>query len=178
MILCNNRSDLKWVIAILGLMCLFYAIPSWSFGLERFKLDPVQATPDFVFYDQEGGQVGLNQFKGKTIILNFWATWCAPCLEEMPSMNRLQARYPDQLMILPISLDQNGAPKVADFYRRANIQHLPVYLDESQSSQELFGLRAFPTSIIINPEGLMVAKIEGQLDWDAKEVTEFLGVRQ
>ena len=167
-----------WIILLIDLVSFVYTLPAWSLALERFKVDPIPIVSSFQLVDAAGKIYTLEQFKGKKIILNFWATWCLPCLEEMPSMDLLQSQFADQLTVLPVSLEINDSKQVHDFYQQVHITHLPIYFDEQHISQRLFRLRAFPTSLIINEQGFIIAKIEGQLDWQSNEVKEFLGLKK
>lgn len=123
------------------------------------------AAPEFSLLDMQGNKVTLSQFKGKVVIINFWATWCPPCREEMPSMEKLYRRFADKgLVMLAVNVEDDGKELVADFLKKAPYS-FPILLDEDQSVQETYGVFRFPESFIIDRNGLVVEKIIGARDW-------------
>jgi thiol-disulfide isomerase/thioredoxin len=135
-------------------------------NLER--VNPPAAVPDLTVVDAAGAQHSLKDFAGKFILVNFWATWCAPCREEMPSLDRLQARLggPD-FQVVPISLDRGGMSRVESFLKDNGIRNLTSYLDPGTKSLALFGFPGLPTSILINAKGQEVARLIGPTEWDS-----------
>ena len=111
--------------------------------------------------------VNLDDFKGKLIILNFWATWCAPCREEMPSLDSLQANTKlDNLKIFPINIGQEDRSKSKIFFEELNIKNLDIYIDAPITLAKKFSLRGVPTTILFNKEGKEFARIIGSTDFN------------
>jgi len=121
--------------------------------------------PDFSLTDMQGQRVTLAQFHGKVVILNFWATWCPPCREEMPSMERLSQQFKDQgLVILAVNIEQNGYPAVSSFLKRTPYS-FPILLDINAAVQNLYQIYRFPESFLIDRNGNVVDKIIGGRNW-------------
>jgi len=126
-----------------------------------------RVAPDFTLTDMAGQQVTLSQFRGKVVILNFWATWCPPCREEMPSMERLYRDFESQgLVMLAVNIDENGRDAVAKFLKKTP-HSFPVLLDSENVAQNTYGVFRFPESFIIDRNGVVVDKIIGGRDWMA-----------
>jgi len=121
--------------------------------------------PDFTLTDMEGQTVSLSQFRGKVVILNFWATWCPPCREEMPSMEQLHRDFENKgLVMLAVNVEANGKEVVTDFLKKTPYS-FPILLDGSQAVQNSYGVFRFPESFIIDRNGIVVEKIIGARDW-------------
>jgi thiol-disulfide isomerase/thioredoxin len=135
------------------------------------RIDPPIPAPDLTFVDAAGAEHSLKDFRGKFILVNFWATWCPPCRKEMPSLDRLQARLggPD-FQVVPISLDRGGMDKVQSFLKDTGIHNLTAYLDPDAKSMALFGFPGLPTSILIDAKGEQVARLIGGAEWDSPVV--------
>ena len=119
--------------------------------------------------------VNLDDFKGKLIILNFWATWCAPCREEMPSLDDLQINTKlNNLKIFPINIGQEDISKSKFFFKELNIKNLDIYIDAPITLAKKFSLRGVPTTIIFNKEGKEFARIIGSIDFSNKEFINWL----
>ena len=107
-----------------------------------------------VFLDHKNNQFNLKDFKGKLILLNFWATWCAPCKEEMPSLDKLQRNHKlDNLKIFAINVGQDNMEKASKFFQDMEIKNLDLYFDSPQTLAKKFQLRGIPTTILINKDG-------------------------
>ena len=127
------------------------------------------------FLDAKNEQLNLNEYKGKLIILNFWATWCAPCKEEMPSLDLLQSNNRlNNLKIFPINVGQENAEKAAKFFKSLKIQNLNLYFDSSVNLTKKFGLRGIPTSILFNKEGKEFARIIGSINFQDEKFLNWL----
>ena len=123
------------------------------------------AAPDFTLTDMQGQQVSLSQFHGKVVVLNFWATWCPPCREEMPSMERLYRDFESQgLVMLAVNVEENGKQAVAKFLQKTP-HSFPILLDSDNIAQNAYGVFRFPESFIIDRNGVVVEKIIGGRDW-------------
>lgn len=124
-----------------------------------------QPAPDFSLTDIHGNQVSLSQYKGQVVVLNFWATWCPPCREEMPSMEKLHRDYQDKgLVMLAVNVDKNPQQAVADFLRERPYS-FTILLDSQNVAQNTYGVFRFPESFIIDRNGIVVEKIIGARDW-------------
>jgi thiol-disulfide isomerase/thioredoxin len=127
------------------------------------------------FLDEKNNQLNLKDFKGNLILLNFWATWCAPCKKEMPSLNKLQIHKDlNNLKIFPINVGQDNFEKSSKFFKDLQINNLKLYFDSPVTLAKKFGLRGIPTSILINKDGLEFARIIGSIDFEDKIFIEWL----
>ena len=128
--------------------------------------DPPAAAPDIVFVDADGGEHHLSEFRGHGMVINLWATWCAPCVAEMPSLAALsKALAPADIAVLPLSSDRGGANAVEAFFRKHAIAGLPVLLDPRGAAERAFDAEGIPTSVIIDKAGRERARLEGSADW-------------
>lgn len=140
-------------------------------GLSPLKdsLEPVsppQDPPDSPFTAGDGSTHALSEFKGRGMVVNMWATWCAPCVAEMPSLDALsKALAPQDIAVLPLASDRGGADIVQRWYQQHNIGALPVLLDPKGAMARAFNARGIPTTVIINTAGKVVARLEGAADW-------------
>ena len=119
--------------------------------------------------------INLKRFKNSLIIINFWATWCAPCIEEMPSLNRLQANTDfNNLKIIPINVGRDNIEKSKSFYKKLNINNLEIYFDKNVELVNKFLLRGLPTTVFINKKGEEFARIIGFVNFDDKKIIKWL----
>ena len=131
------------------------------------------AAPDFTVRDSEH-TVTLSQFKGQVVVLNFWATWCPPCIEEMPSLVQMQERLKSKgvtVLAVSVDVDENNYRR---FLRDHNVNLLSVR-DADQKSNELYGTFKFPETYVIDRKGIVRRKFIGAVDWTDPEVMDFLG---
>ncbi len=133
-------------------------------------LDPPRPAPELRFMTRDGKPVSLADFRGRFLLVNLWATWCAPCVREMPSLERLQARLGNRLAVLAISEDRGGAPVVDPFLARHGLEGLAVYLDPKTAALRAFAVQGLPTSFLIDPDGRILGLLEGGADWDAPDM--------
>ena len=131
-----------------------------------------QPAPELAFTDLAGKPVALADFKGKFVLLNLWATWCQPCLKEMPSLAALQAKLGPALTIVALSEDRGGADVVEPFVAKLDLDKLPIYLDAKSAAIHALGARGLPTSVVIDPDGRILGKVEGGADWDSDALRE------
>ena len=130
---------------------------------------------DVIFKDINQKNVNLADFKGKLLILNFWATWCAPCKEEMPSLDDLQSNTKlNNLKIFPINIGQEDISKSKIFFKELNIKNLDIYFDAPITLAKKFSLRGVPTTILFNKEGKEFARIIGSIDFNDEEFINWL----
>tara|TARA_Y100000996_G_C22501603_1_gene634662 strand:+ start:336 stop:845 length:510 start_codon:yes stop_codon:yes gene_type:complete len=130
---------------------------------------------ELTFIDAKNQQLNLNNYRGKVIILNFWASWCAPCKKEMPSLDLLQSNENlDNLKIFPINIGQDDLTKASKFFEDLKIKNLELYFDSSITLAKTFALRGIPTSILINKNGLEFARIIGSIDFEDEKFIKWL----
>jgi len=138
-------------------------------------LKNLKSYEDVIFMDINQKNVNLDDFKGKVVILNFWATWCAPCKEEMPSLDALQTNAKlDNLKIFPINIGQEDISKSELFFKELNIQNLEIYFDAPITLAKKFSLRGVPTTILFNKEGKEFARIIGSINFDDEKFINWL----
>ncbi len=127
------------------------------------------------FLDDQNNQINLDDLNGNLILLNFWATWCAPCKEEMPSLERLQLnKNLDNLKIFPINIGKENLKKAFKFFEDLEIKNLNIYFDNPTTLAKTFNLRGVPTTILINKDGFEFARIMGSIDFDDKFFIKWL----
>jgi len=120
-------------------------------------------------------EINLNDYRGNLILLNFWATWCAPCKKEMPSLDLLQINKDlNNLKIFPINVGRDSNENTLRFFKDLKIKNLNIYLDSPVTLAKKFELRGIPTSIIFNKDGLEFARIIGSIDFSDKEFISWL----
>jgi len=130
---------------------------------------------NIIFKDVYQKNVNLVDYKGKLVILNFWATWCAPCREEMPSLDSLQAKNDlDNLKIFPINIGQENLEKSESFFKDLNIKNLEIYFDPPITLAKKFSLRGVPTTIFFNKEGKEFARIIGSINFTEDKFINWL----
>jgi thiol-disulfide isomerase/thioredoxin len=124
-----------------------------------------EPAPDMAFEDGQGQPVRLSAFRGRPLLVNLWATWCGPCVIEMPSLDALAAREGDAIKILTISQDTDGRQKVADFFAAHNFSRLEPYQDGRLQVMAALHVDTLPTTILYNSEGDEVWRMTGMSDW-------------
>lgn len=149
-----------------------------SFGIQRPQ--GKREAPPFTLKTLDGSQVNLFDFKGKPVLLKFWATWCPSCVEELPMMEKFSAGRRDQLVILMAAVDGEKEGRVRRVIKENKIT-LPVLLDAKEKTIRAYGLIFVPVSFLINSKGLIVGIIVGERDWSSPEawsaVKELLDLR-
>jgi len=134
-----------------------------------------KAYDNVIFLDKKDKKININDFKGNLLILNFWATWCEPCKEEMPSLNNLQINTElDRLKIFTINIGKENIEKVNKFFLNLNIQNFEPYFDPPTTLAKKFSLRGVPTSILIDKNGKEFARIIGSVDFDNPVLVNWL----
>ena len=130
---------------------------------------------NIIFTDVDNRSVNIKEFSSQLVIINFWATWCAPCREEMPSLDKLQGKKEfDNLKILTINVGQESVDKSLSFFKELEIENLELYFDDSINLAKIFSLRGLPTSILINKNGEEFARIVGSIDFNDKTFVKWL----
>jgi peroxiredoxin len=130
--------------------------------------------PDFRIENLAGGDAGLADYKGKIVLLNFWATWCMPCRAEMPSMEALWKKYKEQdFVVVAISIDEGSKKRVATFIDIFDLS-FPVLLDPESEVNDLYKVSNMPTSFLIDRNGKIVSRIVGSDDWTSEEAIQLV----
>jgi thiol-disulfide isomerase/thioredoxin len=131
--------------------------------------------PELRFVDGSGRALTLGDFRGKVVLLNIWATWCAPCREEMPALDRLQAQLGgERFQVVALSVDLQGAPIARKFYSEVGIKALPLYIDPSAKAAFTLDAAGLPASLLIDRAGREIGRHLGAVKWDDPEVLERL----
>jgi thiol-disulfide isomerase/thioredoxin len=133
-----------------------------------------QPAPEMSFAGLDGKPVALADFKGRFLILNLWATWCQPCLMEMPSLEKLQASLAPALAVLAVSEDHGGAEIVGPFIAKLGLDDLKIGLDPQSNATHTLHARGLPTSLVIDRDGQVLGRVEGGADWNSDELRAVL----
>jgi len=132
-------------------------------------------TSDAVFFDEDGREHTLAEYHGQYVLLNFWATWCAPCRKEMPSLDALQnALGGDRFQVVPIATGRNMVPAIHRFFDQVGVTNLPVLLAPKQRIAHEMAVLGLPVSVIIDPDGREIARLRGDADWASESATNIL----
>jgi thiol-disulfide isomerase/thioredoxin len=131
--------------------------------------------PEISFEDANGQPKTLADFRGKVVLLNIWATWCAPCRKEMPTLDRLQARLggPD-FEVVALSMDRAGPEIVRKFFTEIGIEHLALNIDTSGKAMFAIGTVGLPATLLIDREGKEIGRLIGPAEWDAPDMVDFI----
>ena len=163
------------------LLIIFIFLITNSFAEEVFDIKnliinkELKKYDNLSFLDDKNNQINLDDFNGNLILLNFWATWCAPCKEEMPSLDNLQSnKNLNNLKIFPINIGKDNLKKALEFFEDLEITNLNIYFDNPSTLAKTFSLRGVPTSILINKDGYEFARIMGSIDFNDKNFIKWL----
>ncbi len=146
-------------------------VPRITGEIQYFKLkrNPA-AVPDLAIEDGAGQTVRLGSFRGRVVVLNFWATWCAPCVHEMPSLDVLAARLKGpRFRLVALNEDRGGARVAAPFLARLKLNNIALYTDPDGAVQRALGVAGLPTTVVIDARGREVGRIIAPADWSAPE---------
>ncbi|MEJ2120584.1 MAG: TlpA disulfide reductase family protein [Alphaproteobacteria bacterium] len=144
--------------------------PRFDGTIGQFTLiKPLRPAPEVPLRDEKGASVTLAKFKGKVVLVNFWATWCAPCVREMPALDALQAKFgTDRFVIVAVSLDRLGFAKITPFLERIGVERLTVLLDQKRALYRKVNGQGLPTTLLLDHEGKVRGYLEGPAEWDGK----------
>ena len=163
------------------ILILLIYLMSNSFANEALDIKNLVIHKEFKKYDSltflnaQKDQLNLDDYKGNLILLNFWATWCLPCKEEMPSLDLLnQNKDLDNLKIFPINVGQENLEKTSIFFKDLEIENLKIYYDPPITLAKKLGLRGIPTTVLLNKNGFEFARIVGSIDFNNREFIEWL----
>jgi thiol-disulfide isomerase/thioredoxin len=141
---------------------------------EFVPVSPPHAAPSISFVDRDGNTVSLSDFAGKLVVLNLWATWCAPCLREMPSLDRMQDRLGEDVAVLALSEDRGGSKIVEPFIEKLGLKSLKFYLDPKSGAEQALKVQGLPTSFVIDRKGNLLGRVEGAAEWDSPKLLKTL----
>ena len=128
-----------------------------------------------IFEDFSGNKINLMDYKGKLMVINFWATWCAPCKKEMPSLDNLyQSGKFENLQIFAVNMEQPNRLKTKNFFKDMNIKELEIYFDSNLSFLKEFKLRGVPTTVLLNKKGEEFARIIGEINFEDEKFLKWL----
>jgi len=141
-------------------------------GLDALHSLPTPKPVDIHFTTADGTAQSVADYAGRGVVLNLWATWCVPCVREMPALALLaRVLAHDRIVVLPLSSDHAGAPVVQKFFADHDITGLPVLLDPRGAAAQALNVRGIPTTLIIDQKGQEVAWLEGSADWSQPDLT-------
>lgn len=127
------------------------------------------ATTEIAFQSETGTEMTLDAYAGQFVVLNFWATWCAPCRDEMPQLSNLQATLGgDALQVVTVATGRNPPPAIDRFFAEVSVDNLPKFVDPRQSFARSMGVLGLPVTVIIDPQGHEVARLQGEADWSSE----------
>jgi thiol-disulfide isomerase/thioredoxin len=160
---------------------IYLLATNFSYAIEKPNIKNLVLIKDLriyenvVFKDANQKDIDLKDYKGKLLILNFWASWCAPCRDEMPSLDKLQINSSlNNLKIFPINIGQENLSKSKSFFKELEINNLDIYFDSNITLAKKFSLRGLPTSILFNKEGEEFSRIIGSIDFNNEEFVNWL----
>jgi cytochrome c biogenesis protein CcmG, thiol:disulfide interchange protein DsbE len=174
----------QWIfVGLLVLVLGGLVAVGWQYRKEFLPMEVGSTAPDFTVHDMAGKQVSLSDLRGQVVLLNIWATWCEPCRQEMPSMQRLNQKLaPEGLRIVAVSIDaasskpdENGhaGGDVAAFVREFGLT-FPVWLDPAGDIQQLYRTTGVPESFVISRDGTIMKKVIGATEWDTPDKVELV----
>jgi thiol-disulfide isomerase/thioredoxin len=141
---------------------------------EFVPVTPPLPAPALSFVDLAGNTVSLSEFAGKVVLVNLWATWCEPCLREMPSLERMQSHLGDRITVVAISEDRGGGKAVEPFIGKLGLKLVKTYLDPKSGAERAFEVQGLPTSFLIDRQGRVLGRVEGAAEWDSPKLLETL----
>jgi thiol-disulfide isomerase/thioredoxin len=164
---------MRWRLsALAALAALIIPLAAAAFNFAATEPTPA---PELTFFDADGNEVALADFRGDVVVLNLWATWCAPCRREMPSLDRLQAELgEDGLKVIALSLDRGDIVKVRDFFDELELANLAIYHDPKGRAGRELGAPGLPTTVVIDRAGQEVGRLLGPAEWDSADAIALL----
>jgi thiol-disulfide isomerase/thioredoxin len=130
---------------------------------------------DEAFLGEDGREMTLESYAGKTVVLNFWATWCAPCRKEMPGLAALQAELGGETFeVVTVATGRNPRPAMEAFFAEIGVDNLPLHSDARQAFSRSMGVLGLPVTLILNPQGQEIARLQGDAEWDSDSAKAIL----
>ena len=161
-------------ITLVFLLLFIVALPACSRKEAPKAPREGKAAPDFILPDLAGRTTRLADLRGKVVLVNFWATWCPPCREEIPSMMKLNSAMAGKpFQMVAVSIDEGGVPEIESFFKSSGLS-LPAYTDPAGAAVKTYGITGVPESFIIDKNGILVKKVIGPLAWDSPDTVAFL----
>lgn len=161
------------VVAVLMVLVAWAESPARA-GPGLFEpVDPPVPAPTVALTDLEGRRVTLEDFAGKVVLVNLWATWCPPCVAEMPQLDQMAEAMAEDVRVVAVSMDRN-AKLVTDFLARQPVDHITVLHDPKQALGRALEARGLPTSVVLTPDGQVVGRLEGMANWASPWVRGWL----
>jgi thiol-disulfide isomerase/thioredoxin len=133
-----------------------------------------QPAPAVSLTDVSSNTVELSDFKGRLVVVNLWATWCEPCLREMPSLERLQSKLGDRIAVLGVSEDRGGSKTVEPFIAKLGLKSVKIFIDPKSAVGRAVEMRGLPTSRLIDRDGKSLGRVEGAAEWDSPKLMAVL----
>ena len=165
-----GREPLVYSLALALLCVMVYRVQGY---LREYDVQPNDRAPGFSLVNDQGIGVSLDDYEGKVVLLNFWATWCPPCIQEMPSLNATYERFrADGLVVLGISVDED-ADEYSDFLRTAGVT-FPTVRDPERTVSTRYGTMKYPESYLISRDRRVLRKYVGPEDWSRPETANYL----
>ncbi|MBY0431621.1 MAG: TlpA family protein disulfide reductase [Rhodospirillales bacterium] len=162
----NAMAAAVFILAVLASPS--YTVPAQAGSADKAAARP--PAPDVTFLDSSGATQSLSRYRGKVVLVNLWATWCAPCIREMPSLDQLQRQLGALgFEVLALSQDRGGIDTIRKFYEKQSLKYLKPLADPKGQAAQAFGARGLPTSYLIDSRGRMVGQMEGATQWDGPE---------
>lgn len=162
---------------LIALLCAMIAVAGCSKkqgGVGQQQVAEKKPAPEISIISMDDQQVNLAGLRGKVVLLNFWATWCPPCREEIPSMMKLDSFMAGKpFQMLCVSVDEGGKQAVQSFFKNSGFS-LPAYMDPNGQAAKIYGITGVPETFIIDKNGIIVKKVIGGLDWASPDVIAFL----
>lgn len=173
----------RWALAVFASTSLFLHSMSDAFGGPSFEgyvgsfvaAIPPGVAPEVPFFDADRAPHTLSEYRGKVVLVNFWASWCPACIMEMPALDRLQAELGSKhFIVLAISQNVGGAAVVRRFFQSHKLEHLSVLIDNQRRLGLAFNQDMLPTSVLLDPEGREVGRLVGPADWSSPQALELI----
>jgi len=158
----------------------YTANPSLSGTMKKFKFSTIEGASKswrkaFTWKNGDGDILDLENFKDKIVLINYWATWCLPCIQELPSLDSLQQSLGGKsFTVIAINLDRGGKRAANRTIKRLNLKHLSLYLDQDSKSVKILGVRYMPTTFLFDRKGRQIGKLEGKAEWNDKDSLDLI----
>lgn len=161
------KKTIFWIALVLSLILTLSFVACGTGGLESTGTEKVGSAPDFTVSDMQGNTVNLSDFVGKPVVINFWATWCGPCVREMPDFNKAYAENPDVVFLMVNVTDgvYDTVDKATNYVREQGFA-FDIYFDIAGQAVKAYDVSAYPTTVFINAEGDVVSKKTGMISYE------------
>ncbi|MBI2584754.1 MAG: TlpA family protein disulfide reductase [Rhodospirillales bacterium] len=171
------RAAALGALVVVAAVAAFPAVAEKS--VEGFAIhDSPMPIPELEFQRGDGSPATLENFRGKVVLLNIWATWCIPCRKEMPTLDRLQAKLGGPgFEVLALSIDRAGVGAVRKFYEEIGVKNLAIYIDGTGKATRTLKVVGLPTTLLIDADGREIGRLVGPAEWDAPEMISFIRKR-